>query len=760
MISLPRYLDLPILQRAFVSDERLLRNRFVRRGLETLVRAFCNLNGSSFLRFTAGVSLLLVSHAPASAQTRALGLDISAWQDDISQATWNTFYSTANRKFAFLRSSRGGTTGYYNQSDKDNLNGLNTLSQRYDDPFFIQNITRATKAGMLAGSYHFNRADIIESTTNSNGIRNTGTDEANHFIQMSGAWMRPGYLLPVLDLEAGASQHSVTSLSNWAVDFSNRIYDVAGVRPIIYANSSYVNSEVNASVAASMPNLWIARPTSGDPLTTEPPPANSTSLANVYGVWNPSYPNTPTPAPWKFWQYSTTGGVTGYSGNLDKNAANGGMEFVKDFLVPALWMNDSSGEWTTLSNWNSGMEPVEPVQGPGQVARVGGTWTAGTVPARPAQRLPGVDDTIRGVDGQNDTVVLNRPNASITVTLSSGSHNIRKLYVNETLNITGGALTVNYVPSPDSTPFGAQFSGAVSLSNDASFNVHTLQVDSTRTFTIDDGKLTANRINLMPHASNPAKILLAGDIEFTPLAGAAAVVANGAGAGLAGRIDLGGANRMFNVANGAASTDLTISTPVINGGLTKTGAGTLALTGANTYAGDTSVEAGSLSISSAFLANGADVRLATGAALNLNFIGTDVIDSLFIDGASQAVGTWGAIGSGAEFTSALITGSGLLQISTFVPPPSPADFNLDGFVDSADLAIWSSNAGLFGSGTTALGDANGDLNVDGSDFLVWQREFTGSPAPVNAVPEPSAAALAIFGMAVCVRRTARRRRAV
>jgi hypothetical protein len=153
------------------------------------------------------------------------------------------------------------------------------------------------------------------------------------------------------------------------------------------------------------------------------------------------------------------------------------------------------------------------------------------------------------------------------------------------------------------------------------------------------------------------------------------------------------------------------------------------------------------------------VRLATGATLNLNFVGTDVIESLFIDGASQAVGTWGAIGSGAEFTSALLTGSGLLQISEFVPPPSPADFNFDGFVDSADLAVWSSNVGLIGSGTTALGDANGDLNVDASDFLVWQREFTGSPEPVNAVPEPTAAALAIFGVATCVRLTARRRRA-
>jgi hypothetical protein len=46
------------------------------------------------------------------------------------------------------------------------------------------------------------------------------------------------------------------------------------------------------------------------------------------------------------------------------------------------------------------------------------------------------------------------------------------------------------------------------------------------------------------------------------------------------------------------------------------------------------------------------------------------------------------------------------------------------------------------------GDADGDLDVDGTDFLVWQREFTGgSGAPASvAVPEPSC--LWLFSLAV------------
>src|SRR5262249_42517331 len=141
-------------------------------------------------------------HCTQAVAQRVTGLDVSAWQGNLSQANWNTIHTTDGRDFAFIRSSRGGTTGYYNQNDSDNSDGLNTLSQRYDDPYFVQNINRATAAGVYAGSYHFGRMDIIASTLNANGIPNNGTDEANHFIEMAGAWMRPGYLLPVFDFEA------------------------------------------------------------------------------------------------------------------------------------------------------------------------------------------------------------------------------------------------------------------------------------------------------------------------------------------------------------------------------------------------------------------------------------------------------------------------------------------------------------------------------------------------------------------------------
>ena len=698
----------------------------------------CRVRSDATIAIAALVAALFSAAVPARAQQRVLGIDVSAWQGNLSTTTWATFKRPTNqqvggifgdgRDFVIIRSSRGGTTGYHD-SGPGPTQGPATLSQRYDDEYFVQNITRATNAGMLAGSYHFARADIIATTQNANGIANTGSDEADHMIQMAGPWMRPGYLLPVLDLEAGASQRTTAELSSFAVAFSDRIFQQMGIRPMIYANSSYVNSEINSTVPPSMPSLWIARPTSGDPLTTEPPPALPT-YPNVYGVYNPSYPTIPTPQPWKFWQYKVGPGLNGYSGDIDQDAANGGMEFLKDFLVPAVWVTNSSGEWTTQTNWNSGLTPTAPVQGPDQVPRVGPMTL-------PATRLPEGDDT----------VVLDRAGASVTVTLSSGAHTIRKLYVRETLNITGGSLTLGYVPSADSTPIAAQFSGPVTLGGSGSFSVHTLQVDAAQTFTLGGGTLTFNTINLMPHATTPAKLLVTDDVNFSGLSSASATIANGTGAGSTGIVDLGGGARTFDVANVASGIDLSVNVPITNGAIVKTGAGTLVLTAANTYGGGTTIQGGRVELSGSLnsgvtVNNGGVLALGTstgirtvngGLAVNAGGIfrvhlnGTTAgtqYDQLRLNNAASTVTLGGTLD--------LIAAAGLASGSTFrILDNSPSNAAIIGTFDGLPQ-----NAEFYEDGQwwriSYTGGTGNDVELTRITPTPWQTwQLTNFPADVN-----------------------------
>ena len=652
---------------------------------------------------------------PAAAQQRVLGIDVSAWQGDLSRATWNNLHNVNARDFVFIRSSRGGTTGFFNQNDPNNNNNLNTLSQRYDDPYFAQNITRATSAGILAGPYHFARPDIIASTQNAGGIANTGADEADHFIEMAGAWMRPGYLLPVYDFEAGQSQRSSNQLAQFSIDFSDRIYEVTGIRPAIYTGGNYANTLQNASpslqdaVVAAFPNLWLAYwPNQSNPESIPVQTAHpNDSLSYLYGPWD----DAPQPAqPWGFWQYASTGRLSGYkngNSNIDVNVAQGGIEFLKDHLVPALWTTDSDGQWASLSNWNSGQAPIAPVQGSGQVPRVGSLNL-------PAERLPGL----------NDTVILDRPGADISITLDSGTHNIRKLEVHEELNLLGGVLTVNYIPSPDSSPISARFSAPVVLDGGI-FSFHTLQVDATQAFSIH-GNLVFNTLQLMPHPAEPATLQVTGDVNFSPLNHEEASIVNGTGSGSSGFIDLGGQNRTWYVADGGAEIDLRVEVPIANGSLAKTGEGTLALVGSSIYSGDTIVQAGTLSLGDSLLEDTSDVYLEAGATIDLDFSGSpDMIDSLFLDGISLAAGTWGAVGSGAQFSSPHITGTGLLEISTFVTSLA-GDFDADHDVDAADFLKWQRGESPAALSPTDLADWETNLGL--IEPLV---------AASTAVPEPS-----------------------
>jgi autotransporter-associated beta strand protein len=98
-----------------------------------------------------------------------------------------------------------------------------------------------------------------------------------------------------------------------------------------------------------------------------------------------------------------------------------------------------------------------------------------------------------------------------------------------------------------------------------------------------------------------------------------------------------------------------------NGGLTKSGAGTWSLTNTNTYTGDTTVTGGILSLGNGTLPTGladsANVLVASGAKLNLNFTGTDVVNQLWLGGTRMPSGVY------SSGSSTLITGTGTLTVN-------------------------------------------------------------------------------------------------
>ncbi len=116
----------------------------------------------------------------------------------------------------------------------------------------------------------------------------------------------------------------------------------------------------------------------------------------------------------------------------------------------------------------------------------------------------------------------------------------------------------------------------------------------------------------------------------------------------------------FNVADGAATTDLSVSSALVNfganvNGLTKTGAGTLALGGANTYTGVTGVNGGTLVLE--FAAAGAPANNAVSANSALALGGGTL--SLVGKAATNDVQTFnGTTLNGGASAIALASGTG------------------------------------------------------------------------------------------------------
>jgi MYXO-CTERM domain-containing protein len=102
--------------------------------------------------------------------------------------------------------------------------------------------------------------------------------------------------------------------------------------------------------------------------------------------------------------------------------------------------------------------------------------------------------------------------------------------------------------------------------------------------------------------------------------------------------------------------------------------------------------------------------------------------------------------------------NGNVFLDNFQAPAIDGDFDLDGDVDGKDFLTWQRGLGIMGTATVAQGDADGNHTVNANDLTIWRQNFGpgASVASVSSVPEPIAGLLALLGVAA-LGVTARRR---
>lgn len=213
-----------------------------------------------------------------------------------------------------------------------------------------------------------------------------------------------------------------------------------------------------------------------------------------------------------------------------------------------------------------------------------------------------------------------------------------------------------------------------------------------------------------------------------------------------GAVNLGGGTRAINIIDTTVANDVTFSGVVSNGGVTKTGAGTLLLTGANTYSGPTTVNGGRLVLNSTAATpvtltdgildakgtvgavtvggvnpvtlangNGSAATLTTG---NLSFAGAATVNvtsgsaaAAISAGTLTTSGTDGAIQLNITRTTPWVNGPNNIISYTSFPGADIADFLFD-TPNSVPLGARQSIVGL------VLNGNNIALQIDGTS-IYW-----------------------------------------
>ncbi|MEU1352237.1 GH25 family lysozyme [Streptomyces sp. NPDC005775] len=206
------------------------------------------------------------AQADANLKANPEGIDVSKWQGGIN---WSSVRG-AGIEFSWMKATEGLT---------------------YKDPTFSANYLNAYNAGVIRGAYHYARPDV-----------SGGAAQADFFASNGGAWSRDNLTLPgVLDIEGTCYGYSQAGMRQWVLDFYNKYKARTGRDVVIYTSPSWWNSCTGGwSGMSALSPLWVAHWTS----------AGSPSIPSGFPYWT-------------VWQYSSTGSVSGVSGNVDRDRFGG-----------------------------------------------------------------------------------------------------------------------------------------------------------------------------------------------------------------------------------------------------------------------------------------------------------------------------------------------------------------------------------------------------------------------------------------------------
>ena len=162
--------------------------------------------------------------------------------------------------------------------------------------------------------------------------------------------------------------------------------------------------------------------------------------------------------------------------------------------------------------------------------------------------------------------------------------------------------------------------------------------------------------------------------------------------------------------------------------LSKLGSGTLLLTAANTYSGDTFIRNGTLEVA------GGDDRLPTGTTLTLGDAANDTSGVLQLgDGTTARNQTLAALINDMDYQydagADLVVGGGSGAATLTLNLPAGADYEFDGVLGGSGTYQNNLALRMIGPGTEELGAVNtygGGTTLDAGVLQVWNAEALGS----------------------------------